>query len=365
MEEEKKLEKVISVVCDGCGAKMVYNAKDQQMKCDNCGTTKPVPTANDLIVEVDFREGLALEAAPKGLGIEARAFHCKTCGAVSMVEAKTVNINCTFCDSQNVNEEAYNTQMIKPAGVIPFSITKDKAAEAFKTWIGSGWFRPGNLAKMARPEKFGGMYIPFWTYDAHTDSSWTAEAGYHYYETEHYTDSEGKSQTRQVQHTRWVPASGYFQHWFDDVLVIASKGVEQSRAQEVYPYDLKKVVNYEPSFLLGWKSELYAKDVKQGFEVADKIMDEHIRNQCFKQVPGDTQRNLNVRTKKYKITFKHILLPLWVSAYQFGGKTWQVIVNGQTGKISGGKPYSVIKITLAVIFAIIVIVGIYMLTKKH
>lgn len=160
-----------------------------------------------------------------------------------------------------------------------------------------------------------------------------------------------------------IQVEGNYDNWFDDVTVVASGGIKQSRVEDIYPFTLSSAVNYEPKFMLGWKSEVYAKDVKQGFAVAENIMDQFIEKEIIKQIPGDTYRFLQINTRKSDITFKHLLLPIWVAAYQYGNKTYQVVVNGETGKISGEKPLSWIKITLAVLAVAIVAFAIYYFTK--
>ncbi|MCS7074960.1 MAG: zinc ribbon domain-containing protein, partial [Bacteroidia bacterium] len=325
-----------------------------------------IPVGRDRVIEHSFTENLPLEDAKIGMGIEKKAFHCQSCGASTLVDPQTITFCCEFCGSEQVNEEATEQRIISPFGLLPFSVPKEKALEIYREWIGNGWFRPGDLGKLAELDKIQGVYIPFWTYDADTYSSWWAEAGYYYYETEYYTDEHGNQQTRQVQRIRWVPVDGYYEHWFDDVTVIASKGITQNRIQEVYPFDLDKIVNYDPKFLAGWKSELYAIDVKDGFQIAEKIMDDYIYQECAKQIPGDTYRNLTVQTEKQNITFKHILLPIWIAAYRYEGKVYQVVINGRSGKISGSKPWSIFKIALAVIaFLILLFILWKLFMAKH
>jgi len=334
------------------------------MLCDNCGTTASPPAERDQVIEHDYTEALYMPQTQAGLGVAAKEFHCNNCGANTLVEPTTVSFECPFCASKNVNEEAHRQQLIQPAGVLPFRIEKKAANQQFREWIGKGWWYPRKLEKLAQLDKMEGVYVPFWTYDADTDSSWTAEAGYYYYVTVHYTDSQGNQQSRQEQRIQWVPASGYYQHWFDDVTVVASGGVKQSRVEAIYPYDLEQVVNYDSQYLLGWHSEVYQKDVKEGFEVAEEIMDGYIRSEIIRTIPGDTYRNLLVHTRKHSITYKHLLLPLYIAAYLYEGKSYQVVVNGQSGKISGEKPLSWIKITLATVAVLAVATALYFLFRK-
>lgn len=353
---ENKLPQITHIKCPNCGSPEVgYSAEVKKLQCTHCKHTWDLPRNTDKIVERKLGEGFNLAEMPKGFGLETKISHCTGCGSEISLPANQVNTSCPFCGSTKVNDEAMNTNVIQPAGILPFTFPQKQALSRFKEWMNEGWFHPNDLQALAKLEKIRGVYLPFWTYDAHTESTWTADAGYHYYETESYTDSEGKTQTRQVQKTNWVPVSGYLSHFFDDVTIIASKGISQADIQTVYPFDMKEVVNYDSQYVLGWDCEVYQRDVKEGFQMADAIIDNNLREMCGKKVPGDTYKNLKVSTHKTNLTFKHILLPIWIAAYFYGGKKYQFLVNGQNGKIHGEKPYSPWKIALAVAGVTIII----------
>lgn len=345
----------LDIKCPNCGSSEVnYKAENQLLTCEHCGYTKELPKENDQIVEKSLSEGFSLDEMPQGLYVDSKTYHCNNCGSDTAIPQDQVNISCPFCSSTDVNEDARHTRVIQPAGLIGFQVTRKEALARFKRWVGRGWFHPNNLTKMAQLNHIHGVYLPFWTYDAHTRSSWTAMAGYYYYETKHYTDSDGNRRTKQVRKTRWVPASGRHEEFLDDVLVNASHGVQQRMVEGTFPFELDDLVNYDSQYLLGWECEIYQKDVKEGFEIADDIMDNYIRQQCARKIPGDTYQNLRVRTQKGNLTFKHILLPIWIAAYMYNNEIYQFLVNGQTGKVTGKKPYSWWKITLAVVLGIIV-----------
>jgi Zn finger protein HypA/HybF involved in hydrogenase expression len=362
-----RLDTLYKKPCPSCGAPSLdFDAGSQQLKCANCGYTQAVLVANDQVVEASFTEGLTAARAPRGLELATHAYACQTCGAVTQVELAEVVLVCPFCASQNVNERAFETQPIRPFGLVPFKVVERQAREAFKTWIGQGWFHPNDLKKFAEVKKLAGVYVPFWTYDADTHSAWTAEAGYYYYETHYVTNSQGQREAQQVQKIRWEYASGHYDHWFDDVTVVASQGISQSRVEGLYPFALKAAVNYDPQFLLGWQSEVYKLDMEQGYAVAEGIMDSYIEREIISRIPGDTHRNLRISTRKSAITFKHLLLPVWIAAYHYGSKTYQVLVNGETGKVTGEKPLSWIKITLTVLAVLLVIAaGVYIYYRNN
>jgi predicted RNA-binding Zn-ribbon protein involved in translation (DUF1610 family) len=363
MEENSSLERIVNVPCSSCGGEMAYDPGKQQLLCGNCGSTRELPRANDKVVEISFEEAASLADQPQGYGVASKVFHCNSCGANTSVGPDQVSFNCPFCGSTNVNAEAHEARVIRPSGLLPFKVTKTAALEKFKVWIGKGFFAPSNLKRLAQLDKIRSVYLPFWTYDADTFSDWSAEAGYYYYTTESSTDSNGNVTERQVRHTRWEYVSGYHERDFDDVLVVGSTGLEQKFSEQIFPYELNEIVNYDGRFILGHDSEVYQKDVKEGFGVAEGIMDTQIRAEITRQVPGDTQRNLHIQTQKSAITFKHILLPIWIAAYMYNNKVYRFLVNGQTGKISGKRPTAAWKVILLILIILGIGVGCYFLFR--
>jgi hypothetical protein len=212
-----------------------------------------------------------------------------------------------------------------------------------------------------------GIYVPYWTFDARVHSDWTAQAGYYYYETEYYTeqDSEGNTvqKSKQVRHTRWEPAWGARNDHYDDILICASKGLPDKLAGKLRTFDTVALQAYQPSFLAGWKAEEYAVTLNDGWKQAVTHIESQQKNRCSKDVPGDTQRSLNVVNTYSDETFKHILLPIWIAAYRYNDKVYRFLVNGQTGEVTGKAPLSVVKIVLFVAFLLAVIAAIVVLAR--
>ena len=156
-----------------------------------------------------------------------------------------------------------------------------------------------------------GIYLPYWTFDAQVDAQWTAEAGHYYYTTETYTE-DGRTQTRQVQHVRWEPAAGQLSHFFDDDLVCASVGVHPELLRGIEPFPTQTLKPYDPGFVAGWIVERYQIDLVGAAQASRAAMEAKVQAMCAQQVPGDTYRNLVVRTAYSRQTFKHILAPVWL-----------------------------------------------------
>jgi len=358
-----------SFPCSNCGAKLQYDAGAQAMKCPYCGQQQDVPqqaqqpnTAGPPASarEIPIEQGMAM--ASRGYGTPVQTVSCRDCGATVNVTAGENTAKCAFCGSQQVLAQEAAGNPITPESMVPFKLDKAAANKKFEEWLGGLWFRPNDLKQMAKLQEMGGVYIPFWTFDAWVRSDWSAEAGYHYYETEYYTDSEGNSQSRQVQHTRWEYASGWRQDFFDDTLVCASKGLPEDLVAKFQTFNTQQLTPYRPEFLAGWRAESYAIDLMPAWSKGQESMANEQQGRCSRDVPGDTHRNLNVNNQFSHVTFKHVLLPIWIAAYRYNGKPFQFLVNGQTGEVVGKAPWSFWKIflfVLAIVSVITVAIVIY------
>lgn len=354
-EEIPQKHDLLHYNCPNCGSPSVkFDVNVQGLLCDHCGYTKELIPQSDQVREHPLHLEGSLMRQSEDLEMEVKVFHCKNCGSETSHPEDQVRLTCAFCGSENVNETATETRIIKPIGLIPFKVTQKKATQSYKEWLGKGIFTPNKLKESAQVKNIRGVYLPFWTFDAYTHSKWKAQSGYYYYETQYYTDGEGKRQSRQVQKVRWVPSSGTFDHFFDDVTVVASHGVPDKMVQKILPFHQEEVSNFDNHYLLGWETELYQKDIKSGYRTADKMMDDRLYQLCASKVPGDTHRFLKVDTHKEGLTFKHMLYPVWIAAYTFKEKTFQFLVNGQTGEVAGKKPKAAWKIALAVLAGLVV-----------
>ncbi len=349
--------------CESCGAPVQWSPEAGALACEFCGGKQAVPVAQQDIVEYSIDQALNHTGA-RGLDRPVRRVRCNQCGAVMDLDPGLVAGRCGFCGTPGVVEVKAETELLRPESVLPFSISKDAAVQSYRSWLHGLWFRPNDLKRRAELKDIQGFYLPFWTYDAHADAWWTAEAGYYYYVTESYNDAQGRRQTRQVQKVRWERASGRLSQDFDDVLIYASRGLPRELCQAIEPFPTQELVPYDSRFLVGFGAEEYALDAKEGWQLAQTRMHEDLTRACSAQVPGDTQRNLQVRANFSEARFKHVLLPIWVAAYRYGEESYRFLVNGRTGEVQGTAPWSWVKITLAVLAALLLILVFYTLSGR-
>ena len=341
--------------CAQCGAQLFYEPGQTVMTCPYCGHEQRISggdAGRAAQAEQDFEAALGGRLRQAEYE-ETRTVACPNCGARIEIEGATQATRCPFCDTPVVTDTGMHRH-IKPQGVLPFDVPETAARDSLKAWLGSRWFAPNALKDYARAGRaMSGVYVPYWTFDADTASAYTGQRGDHYYESRTVMRN-GKRQTVQVQRTRWRPARGRVARFFDDVLVVASRSLPKAHVDRLAPWDLGKLRDYSPQWLAGFQAEGYQVELAEGWREAREIMDQVIRQDVRQDIGGDVQQIASLKTDVADVTFKHVLLPVWIAAYKFKGQTFRFVVNGQTGEVQGERPYSPWKIALATIAALIV-----------
>ncbi len=351
---EEKTSKTFK--CANCAGQMTFSPGAKAQKCPYCGHENPIPDSDADVHELDYVSHLR-QLADTEETTEQLTVTCQECGAATTTDPNIVARECPFCGSPLV-ATAHSQKLIQPRSLLPFHITRTQAQSSFRKWLSSRWFAPNSLKKMAQQDgKLKGIYVPFWTYDSRTTSAYRGERGEHYWETQHYTAREnGKTvhKTRRVRKTRWYPASGTVQASFDDILILASNSLPRKYTEKLEPWDIENLVPYQDDYLSGFQAESYQVDLATGFESAQGIMDSHIRQRVRRDIGGDEQRIHSLSTQYHQVTFKHILLPVWISAYRCKNLVFRFLVNARTGEVQGERPWSWVKIALLTLVVLLI-----------
>jgi hypothetical protein len=234
-----------------------------------------------------------------------------------------------------------------PEAVLPFTVDRQAVRAALRAWAASRWFAPSGLQKVSEAESAKSTYLPHWTYDSRTQSHYEGQRGEHYYVTETYR-SNGETRTRQVRRTRWSGASGTVARAFDDVLISGTTKVTAEHLDALEPWPLGDAEPFRPEYLAGHETLRYDVEPEQALDTAKARMAPVIEEDCRADIGGDEQRVEHVDTAYHDLTFKLMLLPVWLACYVYAGKTYNIQVNGRTGEVAGERPYSAAKIAAAV-----------------
>ncbi len=341
-----------SFPCAQCGAQLRFAPGQKQLTCQYCGHHQDIPFTDDeratALEAIDLATALAGRLPAEAME-ETRTLNCQNCGAQVEFDADTHSQQCPFCGTPVVTDTGTHRH-IKPAAVLPFRLSETQAHERMNTWLKGLWFAPNELKKYARSDRqLDGLYVPYWAFDAATRSRYSGERGTAYYVT---TRVNGK--TRRQRRIRWTRASGQVSRHFQDVLVMASKSLPRPRVRALEPWMLADLAPYSPQYLAGFRAEAYTVDLPESHQIALEKMEAIIRQDVRRDIGGDEQRIHSLSTDRDDEKVKHVLLPIWMAAYRYRGKSYRFIVNAQTGKVQGERPWSPWKIAGAVLAALVI-----------
>jgi Zn finger protein HypA/HybF involved in hydrogenase expression len=338
--------------CPACGAEANWNPTKQKLICPFCGTESPATLetrgASTVIVEHPLVAALrGIPDSSRGWQAAKTSVRCQSCQAISVFDATKVGQRCEFCGSTALVPYEQVKDAFRPESLLPLKIDEGNARDIIRAWYRRQWLAPNRFSARALTDTVKGVYLPYWTFDANASADWTADSGTYYYVREN---------NQNVQKVRWTPASGSITHVFDDDLVCASVGVQSGMLRRVEPFPTDSLVPYDAGYVAGWIVERYQIDLVTAAERSRQQMEAALYSLCAQEVPGDTHRNLQVHSMYTDQTFKHILAPVWLLTYVYGPKSYQVVVNGVTGRIGGSRPWSWIKVTLLVLTIIVIVV---------
>lgn len=346
IEEESKIYN-----CTSCGSSLEFDPDSQTMKCPYCKTSVPIEEDKFEIQEKDFFKSIKEKEVWVDKATE-RVIKCENCGATTVLDAKVTASRCAFCDSPHVLEvkDEDDVASIRPESLIPFKINEEKAKNLFTEWLKKKFFAPKEVKEQHILENIKGVYIPHWTFDSNTFTRYSCSVG------EHYHVKQGD---KTVTKTKWHRKSGHHTMFIDDELINASRNVDQKKMKALEPFHFNELVPFKQEYLSGFMAEKYGIDLEEGWGIAKQHMKQDIERTIKRGIHGDEIRNFSTTITFRDITYKHILLPIFVASYKFNNKVYNFYVNGQTGEVQGKAPIDKLKVAIATIIGAGVVAGAY------
>ena len=310
---------VIHYKCPNCGSDMAFDAESGALSCGNCGRQDNIEDFSDEFIETVFEED------------EAKEYHCNNCGANIVTDADTTATSCSFCGAAVVLADRVSG-ILAPSLVIPFTISKRQAEEAFIKWCRKGLLTPRGFMSASRIKKITGIYVPFWLYDLKN------EAKIHAVGTRVRTYTRGEYIYTE---TKYYDVYRDLRIYFSRVPVDASEKMDDVLMDKLEPYHYSDLKDFKTPYLAGYIAEKYNYDAKELFprvkEKMNKPLDDFIRS----TVSGYTSvryKNKNITTKSRKSLYT--MLPVWMVYYDYEQSEHIFAMNGQTGKVVGKPPLS-------------------------
>jgi len=367
MEENKKATLENKKACSQCGAELLFKPGTTSIHCEYCGNDEQIITDENGFKELELKPYLE-KMGSLSHSEEILMLHCNSCGANQHIQDNYKSLHCVYCTMPLIRDDAKLEDWILPGAVVPFQLNEKKSHQLFLNWVKSLWFAPNELKRAALDlENTKGVYLPYWTFDAQLYAKYSGQRGDYYYVSVPYTTTQnGKTvrKTRREQRTRWSPASGKVKGFVDDTLIKASIQKKHTIPSKVSNWNLSALKPFDSSYLAGFVTEKYTIPLKDGHFKSTKEAEQIAKRWARRDIGGDTQMVSSIKMDLSEETFKHILLPIYISSYKFKGKVYQFFINGQTGKFTGTRPYSYWKIFFLVIIILIIVAVIALVSNK-
>jgi DNA-directed RNA polymerase subunit RPC12/RpoP len=338
---------------------MAFDTQSGMLRCGSCGRTDHIEemagkhsSGGDASYDMDDEDRKAAESGfeydysdTSGSdeasrhstfhGNEANEYHCNNCGAVLITDTQTTATTCSFCGAGVVLSDRLSGSLA-PGLVIPFTISKEQAQEAFKKWCKKGLLTPSDFMTADRIKNITGLYVPFWLYDMNgrgeVDATCTRVRTYTMGDWI-YTE------------TKWYHVYRKVDLNYSRIPCDSSKKMEDSMMDKMEPYNYQNLKQFEMPYLAGYIAEKYDFDEEQMLPRIKDRVSKYVNQYIRSTINGYTTVNINredinIRKRKAEYT----LMPVWMVCYDYRQAEHIFMMNGQTGKIVGKPPLSKAKI---------------------
>lgn len=329
---------VVQYKCPNCGADMVFDSTSGMLHCDSCGRNDSIEAFRDNKSDTGqssnhSRDGQTGDSSHFHTydENETSEYHCNNCGAVLITDKNTTATTCSFCGAGVVLSDRLSGSLA-PAKVIPFSINKQQAQEAFKKWCRKGLLTPKGFVTADRIKSITGLYVPFWLYDLNGlgEANATCTRVRTYPQGDYiYTETSYFQVYRQVNlNYLKVPAD-------------ASEKMNDDLMDKLEPYQYGDLKSFNMPYLAGYLAEKFNYDDKSLFARVQERVNNYVDTYLKSTIHGYTttaynHKNINVR----ELHADYVLLPVWMVCYDYKHSEHTFAMNGQTGKIVGKPPLS-------------------------
>ena len=276
------------------------------------------------------------EVSPTGL--LTHHFECGGCGASMSYDASAKTLRCPYCASEKL-EKRDDVKSICARRIIPFKLSQADANRRLTTWLGRGFWRPSDLAAASIVKTISGVYVPYWVFSADIHSYWTADS----------------SATPAGARADWYPVSGENRSSYSGLLVGASSVLSPDETEAICPFELSESVDADLFDLENAIVEQFTVPRKYARPLARRGLEEREKLTCAQRYIRGRHRNLKVNIRIEQLRSEPIMFPVWVVAYQYRDKLFRILINGQTGKVSGEAPFSKFKAIMAASIGILLV----------
>lgn len=316
--------------CPRCAARLVFTPDGESLYCEHCGYGE-TPEQTGEVEEQDFIVAMA-RAEGHRQPVGTLTFQCDSCTASFFLAPTALSFTCPYCDATYSLSEGVTRSLIPPDSAIPFAVTEAAAQKQVDRWL-----REKGIGKRAIVHA---LYLPLWTFDAGGAIRWSG-----------YRQVQRKPGRIDLEGPAFVPEreEGEYAVLLDDYAVAACKMLPAALHPLLRRFDFDAAVPFDASYLANWPAQTYEINVGDASLAA--------RRAAFEKHEEKVRRSLarlqQVRLSPAHIdilSYKLLLVPLWLAHFEHDGKRYTVAVNGQTGAVLGEEPPRGLRGTLSQLF---------------
>ncbi len=321
--------------CPACGSALQYGASSGKLECASCGNLYDLADVKAMVGEDSakstFNWGDWKSNLKKNTDSEAKVYICKFCGAEILTDGTTAATHCPYCDSEVVVNDAFDGGL-RPNGVIPFKITKDKMKEIIGNFGKGKKLLPRDFFTEKRIRETQGVYVPFWLFDGTVRGSVVYDA------KKIVERNDGEYREKETT-TYSLEREGSIA--FANVPVDGAEKMDDALMESVGPYDFKEIVDFQPAYLSGYLADRFDQDPDASIGRAEELMKESAKDNFFRTTSEYTEvQATNADLSLISPSVKYVLLPVYIINCKYGNKEYRYAINGQTGKMVGELPIS-------------------------
>ena len=343
------VDNALQYKCTECGGNVRFNVDSQKTVCDYCGKE----------FTEDYFEGVSENSSDEKINWKDHVvdrqfetidnqcnFTCTSCGAEILADMNTVATECVYCGSPVVLSNKV-TGMLKPDLILPFRIKKNEVEAKLESFCKKKILLAKGFSEKSRISKVAGMYVPFWLFTTKGDGDMKFDAkkirtwrrgDYKYTQTKYYD----------------VYREGSLQ--FEKLPVDASKKMKDCFMDKIEPYEYKDLKEFSLEYMAGYFADKFDVDVHESEKRAYLRVKNTTEDEMKKTVTGYNVvsiNNSNIEMKNTKV--QYALLPVWILNAEFEGEKFEIVMNGQTGKIAAVLPVN--KKRRAILFVTILVLS--------
>lgn len=232
----------------------------------------------------------------------AQNIRCSHCGAPVEFKPGEIVATCKYCGFTTVIEtgEAFNFEH----SLLLNKFDEKQIEDPIHDWMGSGFLKPGNLAKKSKIAEKNLVYLPFWVVSVEASSSYKGI----FERIAPAIVKEGKIEKEYNWLVLAREAAGFPTREYDVPL------------EGKIPYDFRKIEGFAKVL----NSEI---EKDEAMELAKQQIEAHHRFLLKSDVDKivELQTTYNVK----QVVYLHA--PIWFIRYEYKSKTYQLIIDGTSG----------------------------------